>query len=238
VDLILQIRREKGYGAPRLSWHLQRHHNIYISCVTIGHIFRRHHIPRAIPHHNVRVSPPVTVQKQSPGERVQVDVKFLPKLAKEHRRYYQFTAIDDCTRYRVLQIYSHNSTKSALAFIEKLREKLPFAIKEIQTDHGSEFATPFTWHLNDLGITHRRIYPGCPNQNGKVERSHRTDEEEFYRRYQFNNAQELETRIEEWEKEYNFNRPHMALKGLTPGEKLHKMITKKSLQKSVQEATY
>lgn len=224
VDLILAVRRQKQYGAPRMSWYLQRHYNIYISSVTISRIFRANKVPRAIPHHDARLSTPVIAQKQVPGERIQVDVKFLPKLAQEQKRYYQFTAIDDCTRYRILQVYSHNSIKSAVDFVEKLREKLPFAIKEIQTDHGSEFATPFTWHLNDLGITHRRIYPGCPKQNGKVERSHRTDEEEFYRRHQFADKGELEQRIKEGEKEYNFDRPHTALKGLTPGEKLHKIL--------------
>ena len=162
-----------------------------------------------------------------------MDVKFLPKLAQEQKRHYQFTAIDDCTRYRILQIYSHNSIKSVVDFVEELRKKLHFAIQEIQTDNGSEFATPFTWHLNDLGITHRRIYPGCPNQNGKVERSHRTDEEEFYRKYQFADARELEDRVNEWEKEYSFDRPHMALKGLTPAEKLHKILKGRNTQKNV-----
>jgi len=122
-----------------------------------------------------------------------------------------------------------------LHFVEKLREKLPFAIQEIQTDHRSEFATPFTWHLNDLGITHRRIYPGCPKQNGKVERSHRTDEEEFYRKYQFADAGELENRVNEWEKEYNVDRPHMGLNGLTPAEKLHKILKGKNVEKMSKE---
>src|SRR5256885_12954351 len=56
------------------------------------------------------------------------------------------------------------------------------AIQRIQTDHGSEFGTDFTWHLQDVGILHRRIPRGCPESNGKVERSHRTDADEFYRR--------------------------------------------------------
>ena len=59
------------------------------------------------------------------------------------------------------------------------------AIQRIQTDHGSEFGTDFTWHLQDVGILHRRIPRGCPESNGKVERSHRTDADEFYRRAQF-----------------------------------------------------
>jgi transposase InsO family protein len=164
-----------------------------------------------------------------------VDVKFLPKLGRENKRYYQFTAIDDCTRYRVLQIYSHNSAKSAVDFIERVRQKLPFAIQEIQTDNGSEFGTSFTWHLNDLGITHRRIAPGCPEQNGKVERSHRTDQEEFYRDRQFRDEQELKRRLEDWEREYNFERPHMGLGGIPPAERMHQKIRAKNFTRPVQK---
>ena len=65
------------------------------------------------------------------------------------------------------------------------------AIQRVQTDHGNEFGTDFTWHLRDLGIAHRRIPPGCPEVNGKVERSHRTDGEEFYRRTIFRTPGEL-----------------------------------------------
>jgi len=59
------------------------------------------------------------------------------------------------------------------------------------------------------------------------------DEEEFYRKYQFSDAQELKARVNKWEKEYNFDRPHMALKGLTPGKKLHKILKEINTQKNV-----
>src|SRR5437870_4794959 len=65
-------------------------------------------------------------------------------------------------RYRVLKIYDHNSIKSAIAFVDEVRARLPMAIQRIQTDHGSEFATDFTWHLHDLGIAHRRIPRSSP----------------------------------------------------------------------------
>jgi hypothetical protein len=53
-----------------------------------------------------------------------------------------------------------------------------FAIQKIQTDNGSSFGPQFTWHLSDLRISHRHIPPGCPEVNGKVERSHKTDSQE------------------------------------------------------------
>lgn len=70
-----------------------------------------------------------------------MDVKFLDTLPFSGRqRYYQFTAIDDCTRFRVMRIYDHNSVKSATDFISQVKEALPFAIKQVQTDNGSEFS--------------------------------------------------------------------------------------------------
>jgi transposase InsO family protein len=75
--------------------------------------------------------------------------------------------------------------------MDEVRQRLPRAIQRVQTDNGNEFGTDFTWNLRDLGIEHRHILPGCPEVNGKVERSHRTDGEEFYRRTTFRTLGEL-----------------------------------------------
>lgn len=120
----------------------------------------------------------------------------------------------------MLQLYDHNSVKSATAFIDEVRRRLPVAIQRIQTDHGSEFGTDFTWRLHDLGIAHRPIPRRCPESNGKVERSHRTDEEEFYRRVIFRSPQDLAQKLQAWEHEYNHRRLHLALRGKTPAERL------------------
>src|SRR5436309_9781074 len=95
------------------------------------------------------------------------------------------------------------SIKNAVSFVDEVRRRLPVAIERIQTDHGNEFGTDFTWHLRDLGISHRHIPPGCPESNGKVERSHRTDEDEFYRRAQIHGATDLARKLQAWEREYN-----------------------------------
>lgn len=115
------------------------------------------------------------------------NVKFiepLPGAAGEGRRkkrYYQFTAIDDYTRIRVLRIFERNTQKSAIQFIDYVLAKLPFQVEVVQTDNGSEFQGGFHWHLLDRGIGHVYIKPKTPRLNGKVERSHRIDAEEFYR---------------------------------------------------------
>ena len=139
------------------------------------------------------------------------------------KRYYQYTAIDDCTRLRVLRAYPRNDQKTAVAFIDHVLSKLPFAVDQIQTDNGQEFGSAFHWHLVDKGIGHIRIRPRTPRLNGKVERPHRIDSEEFYRLLEgqvIDDAHLFETRLQEWEDYYNYDRPHGALGGQTPYERL------------------
>ncbi len=72
------------------------------------------------------------------------------------------------------------STANAIDFIGYVIEKFPFRIREIRTDNGHEFQAKFHWHVEDRGIRHAYIKPRSPQLNGKVERSHRSDQEEFY----------------------------------------------------------
>ena len=120
-------------------------------------------------------------EKPLPGHRIQVDVKFVAPIGGRKRRYYQFTAIDDCTRLRILRIYERCNQKTAIQFIDQVLERLPFKVEVVQTDNGSEFQSAFHWHLLDRGIGHVYIRPATPRLNGKVKRSHRVDAEEFYR---------------------------------------------------------
>jgi hypothetical protein len=86
-----------------------------------------------------------------PGHRVQIDVKFIGPLAgaPKPRKYYQFTAIDDCTRLRVLRIYPQLNQKTAIQFLDYLLERLPFRVEVIQTDNGVEFGSSFHWQVLD-----------------------------------------------------------------------------------------
>ncbi|MBP9670285.1 transposase family protein [Candidatus Woesebacteria bacterium] len=162
--------------------------------------------------------------KSFPGEVVQVDVKFVQKESGSPGRYYQFTAIDDCTRYRVLRIYDQNTVRNSIDFIDEVRKKLPIAIAQIQTENGSEFGNELTWHLEDLGIKYRHIKPKTPRLNGKVEHSHRIDDDEFYSRYKFDSKEDFMEALELWENEYNEDRPHSSLGGLTPKEALQNKL--------------
>ena len=227
VALILRIRAERQYGPIRICLYLQRFHQVYVSVPTIYKILKRHGVPR-VSMKRYRPGPRRRREFTVPGQSVQVDVKHL-KLGG--RRFYQFTAVDEATRYRILRIYTHSSIPNAIAFLDEVRQRLPMAIQRVQTDHGNEFGTDFTWHLRDLGIAHRRIPPGCPEVNGKVERSHRTDGEEFYRRTIFRTPGELVAKLRRWEHEYNHQRPHLALAGKTPAERVCELkITARTVQ--------
>ena len=119
-------------------------------------------------------------EQPQPGHRLQLDVKFLERIAGTRKRLYQFAAIDDCTRIRVLKIYDACNQTSAIRFVDEVIRRLPFRVLVIQTDNGAEFQSRFHWLLEAQDIRHVYIRPRTPHLNGKVERSHRVDEQEFY----------------------------------------------------------
>lgn len=168
-------------------------------------------------------------EKQLPGHRVQIDVKFLAPLPGSRKRFYQYTAIDDCTRLRVLRIYPANNQKTAIQFVDYVLSRLPFGVEVIQTDNGAEFQSAFHWHVTDLGVRHVYIKPRTPRLNGKVERSHRIDGEEFYRLLDgvvVDDAKVFNNKLQEWEDYYNYHRPHGGLDGQTPYERLKQKTAK------------
>lgn len=240
-ETIISLRLQRKYGPRRMSWYLRQKYGWYVSKNTVWRLYKEYGLNR-LRYKKRWQRYPQHYEKPFPGDRLQIDVKFLDKLGLAGKRYYQFTAIDDCTRFRVLRIYDHNTVESATDFIHQVKTVLPFAIKQVQTDNGSEFSEAFSWHLEDLGITHRKTKIRSPEENGKVERSHRTDGEEFYGINRFVSIQHCIKLLAQWEREYNERRPHMALGGKTPreylAEKLKHHYSKQLLEaptKTVQE---
>lgn len=127
-----------------------------------------------------------------PGEKVQVDVKFVPsECVTSAEKYYVYVAVDECTRWAYRQMYNEHSTHSSMQFLEELVSKAPFQICMIQTDNGTEFTkalldtddgnlTSFELKLKEYGIQYHRIRPATPRHNGKVERQNRVDMVRFY----------------------------------------------------------
>ena len=140
-------------------------------------------------------------QMQYPGQRVQIDVKVVPRkcIADPELKLFQYTAIDEYSRYRVLGAYPEQSTYSSADFLRKVVKAFArkgIKVECVQTDNGFEFTnrfspskreikTLFEQTAFDLGIRHKRIRPYTPRHNGKVERSHREDQKRFYDSHRF-----------------------------------------------------
>lgn len=175
-------------------------------------------------------------QMEYPGQRVQVDVKYVPRncltkeLIEKEEKYYQYTAIDEYTRYRYIWFSKEHSTYASTEFVNRLIKAFKFKIECIQTDNGLEFTnrlntykdtkTLFENRLEELGIRHKLIKPKTPRHNGKVERSHRKDQERFYYKKIFHSFEDLVNRSKYWIKEYN-NFPMRPLNWKSPLEKLN-----------------
>ena len=163
------------------------------------------------------------------GVKWQLDVKYVPtacytKGAEE--RFYQYTMIDEASRERFIYPYKEQSGYSTEDFIKRAIVYFGYKPETIQTDNGSEF-TNFSntnrVHAMDvlcqeLGIKHKLIRPRTPWHNGKVERSHRNDQERFYNYLSFYSYEDLKNQMKRWL--YRSNRIPMAVLGwISPYEK-------------------
>jgi transposase InsO family protein len=223
VVLIEHARRELQYGAARTRIWLRRVHQKNVPMATIARTFVRLGLPY-LPRGRKRTPRPRQLklfEKPNPGDSVQMDVKVV-KLAG--RKAYQYTAIDDCTRFRVLRLYRELNQRSSVEFLGEVRRALPFPIHKLQCDNGTEFALTFALTVQEAGIRLRYIRPRQPQQNGKVERSHRIDTEEFWRREAPPDFMTALPALQAWERRYNFARFSVALKGETPAEKLQRLL--------------
>ena len=218
VELIAQARRELHYGACRTRIRLMRVHQVKVATATISRICQDLGLPPIQQPKRRRAGRQLKLfEKATPGESVQVDVKVV-KIGGT--KAYQYTACDDCTRLRVLRLYRRLGTLSSLDFLSQITQAFPFPIRKLQTDRGTEFSFTFLLAVERRGIRHRYIQPRRPDQNGKVERSHRVDAEEFWGRSIFASFEIAEAALRVWEQHYNEVRFSMALKGRTPAEKL------------------
>jgi len=236
AEKVLYLRRTYHLGPMRIVWYLERYHGIKISDASVYRICRRNGLNRLPGRVGRRAVHTHRYAKQVPGHHVQVDVKFLNLQGPGNRaiRRFQYTAIDDATRIRALKIYSRHTQKNAIAFVDYVIEKFPFRIHTVRTDRGHEFQALFHWHLADRGIRHVYIKPRTPQLNGKVERSHKTDKQEFYQLLSYKGDVDLEKKLTEWENFYNHHRPHGAFAGKTPYEALREKLQSKPSPLSIE----
>ena len=166
-----------------------------------------------------------------PGQKIQIDVKFVPSYCVANgEKYYQYTAIDECTRFCYREMYAEHSTYSSKDFLMKLLKAFPFPIREVQTDNGTEWTTAllvkdpksktlFEQALEDMDILYHRIRVATPRHNGKVERHHRTDEKRFYKKMRMYNLEDGKKQLKKYNLKSN-NIPKVCLNFRTPNEVL------------------
>lgn len=231
-ERIIEIRKREKQCALKTMWDLQDE-GIHVHFNTIQKIIKNEGLTRK---YRTRKAKPDYVRiPLKKGEMVEIDVKFVPDPI-DGQKYYQFTAIDCATRWRYLQAYENIDNVSSIAFLKELISVADFKIIAVKTDNGSIFTNRYLGYnrstdpthprlhafdilCNELEIPHYLIDPGKPAQNGKVERSHRTDQEKFYDENKFKSFEDLKQKMKIWNKKYN-NTKHCGLNGKTPNEML------------------
>jgi putative transposase len=164
------------------------------------------------------VRKPKDYTPREPGDLVEVDtldVRPLPGVVLKH-----FTARDVISRWDVVEVHRQATAKTAAGFLDSLCARMPFAVRALQVDGGSEFAAEFEQECRRRELRLFVLPPRSPKLNGAVERAQRTHTEEFYEVWPLSSwkVDELNRQIRAWERIYNTVRPHQALGYLTPLE--------------------
>lgn len=219
-ELWYKLKREKGYTkTPTALYRIMRRLGIkFKKGKEIKNTSKRKH--------NQGYDTPKDI-----GVKWQIDVKYVPNECKVNlptdKRYYQYTCIDEADRERFLEWYEEVTPENTLDFIKKCIKYYGYEPKTIQTDNGTEFTYnsakikkehPMDTLLKELGIEHYKIRPRTPEHNGKVERSHRNDNERFYSYLKFYSLEDLKRQGRAYLRRSN-NIPMAVLGYLTPKEK-------------------
>ena len=237
--LIKDIREKyKGIGPDKIQIKLGKYFGIDISTSGIAKELKRANLIKKIKtkrKNNLCQYLEKHKKRYLPGDKIEVDVKFVFKTRKS--RLFQFSSIDKDTAIVNGSLVDCSDNYQAIRFLKQISFFYPFKIKIIQTDNASYFTNYYTGYKKSIDPDNPKIHPfdkacfklkvdhylidkGKPQQNGKVERFHRTVDDEFYTRYSFKDKDDLIQRFKEYLRYYNNEREHLALDGLTPLEKL------------------
>lgn len=231
------LEKEKRYiGENLIHERLIKRYGIYASHSGIGKFLQSEGLIPETKKRRPKKDRVKTCKIHEPGELMQMDVKYAIKSYSGYW-FYEFDAIDYVTGLVWGEIYEIQSNLESVLFLKSLKSKTPFLLKGVQTDNGSIFTNYYTGYkkssdpmnprlhsfdllCRDLDISHYLIDPGKPAQNGKIERFHRTAEEEFYQTNSFKDLNSLRKKFRDYLYYYNNEREHSANNYLTPLEKL------------------
>ena len=232
IKLINDLRRRNPDAGLVIFWVKLRQRGYSRSIPGLYRFLRKKNLLAIKPPNPKYVSKPY-VQMTFPGERIQVDVKFVPKVCLSNpniqgESFFQYTAIDEFSRWRYVEAFDEHNTYASAKFLDHLVKAFPCPILCIQTDNGPEFTNRFTtyrnkptlfeMHLAQFGIRHKLIRPYTPRHNGKVERSHRKDNERFYATHRFYSFEDFAVQLKRYnQRDYN-NFPMRPLGWKSPKE--------------------
>jgi transposase InsO family protein len=231
-ERVLEMRKKEQVCALKIKWKLEKQ-GVKIHERTVGKILKADGAVRTYRKKKIKYKYIKAIL--APGEMVEIDVKYVPgKIAG--RAYFQYTAIDCASRWRHLAVYGEQTTYHSVEFLKEVISVFPYKIRAVKTDNGAIFTNYYlgtnkrsdmtvkSLHALDTfcsekNIVHYLIDPGRPAQNGKVERSHRSDQETFYNRNSFTAFSDLQRKMRQWNVRYN-DLEHCGLNGKTPNEAL------------------
>lgn len=229
IKLIRDMRRRNPHAGLVVFWVKLRQRGYTRSITGLYRVLRSLGEPRkTLP--NPKYIPKPYEKMYYPGQRVQIDVKFVPAAcmvgAVKDESFFQYTAIDEYSRFRYIEAFQEHNSYSSMIFLEHMLKAFPFKVECVQTDNGCEFTkrlqkendlTLFEEKLKELGIRHKLIKPYTPRHNGKVERSHRKDNEYFYASHTFYSFDDFKKQLAVHSRKYN-NFPMRPLGWKSPRE--------------------
>jgi len=229
LEAVQRLRAQyPRWGKTKLAVVLQRQ-DLRLSASTVGRMlaYLKAHgrlvepAHRAISARHRRPARPYAIRKprdyqpQRPGDLVQVDTLDLRPVPGVTLK--QFTARDVVSRWDVLEVHQRATAALAAQFLDTMQARLPFPLRAVQVDGGSEFYADFETACQQRGIRLFALPPRSPKLNGAVERAQRTHTEEFYEVTPCAwTVAALNAELRQWEHTYNTIRPHQALGYRTP----------------------
>ena len=240
IKLIYNTRRRNPNAGLVILW-VKLMQKGYKRSITGLYRFLRRQGIMAVKVPNPKYVPKPYEKMHYPGQRVQVDVKFVPAIClvneAKGQKFYQYTAIDEYSRWRFVEAFEEHNSYSSAQFLEHLIKAFPYPIECVQTDNGQEFTkrfgsyggseklTVFQIRLAEYGIKHKLIRPFTPRHNGKVERSHRKDNERFYATHTFYSFDDFSKQLKLYNRRGYNNFPMRPLDWKTTNEVLRNFCT-------------
>ena len=235
---IVELKNKRPFQGPnRLSVALEDEYAMVVSPSTIyavlvrNKLISREYRERRTKKHTKRYRRPI------PGY-LQMDFKYVSYLIDD-QQYYQLSVVDHCTTWRLIRVYRRKNEESVKEFLDELNRVCPFPIFEIQTDNDAAFTDKYTVGLGGrptgahpmdewcklYGCRHKLIPIGEKELNGKVENTHKYDDEEFYSQRHYRSFEKLESQIKNYNEIWNEKRKTQTLGWRTPGQLLEEVTT-------------